>query len=332
MKLETTWLGLPLKNPLVAGASPLCDDLDASKRLEDAGVAALVMHSLFEEQIALEQRAADAHFGAHYDAHAEATSYIPAAGDYHLGPDAYLDQIRRLRAALSIPVVASLNGVTGEGWVRYAKLMQDAGASALELNPYMLATDASKSAADLEDHLVEVVTAVKGAVTVPVAVKLSPFYTSLPHLAARLDPVVNGLVLFNRFYQPDIDPVGLEIVHRLRMSSSSDLLLRTAWIAILFGQVKADLALTGGVHCGLDAVKAVMSGATAVQVVSDVLQHGPDRIRIIRDELLHFAEEHGYTDISEMRGNMSLGKCPDPQAFERGNYMKVLHTWKPGAR
>jgi len=330
MDLSTNYLGLRLAHPLVCGASPLVDDLDTVRRLEDAGTSAIVMHSLFEEQIEGEVVANALHREAHADAHAEARSYLPEPGEYHLGPEEYLEQIRRIRAAVGVPVIASLNGTTPGAWLSYAKLMEQAGASALELNLYELVTDAETDAGSVERRAVEVVESVCDSLTIPVAVKLSPFYTALTHFARRLEEAgADGLVLFNRFYQPDIDVENLEVLRTLRLSDPSELNLRLRWLAILRGQVGCSLAASGGVHGGLDAIKAVMAGADAVQMVSAVLRHGPDALRRAREEMHEWMRDHEYVSVAQMRGSMSLERCPDPRAFERANYIHILQSWRP---
>jgi dihydroorotate dehydrogenase (fumarate) len=330
MDLTTTYLGLPLAHPLITGASPLVDHMDLVRRLEDAGAAAITMHSLFEEQLAIEQAATWHHLDAHAEAHAEATSYLPAPDQFALGPDQYLEQIRRIKAAVNIPVIGSLNGSTGRGWTDYAKGIEQAGADALELNVYAVATDLALDGGFIDQRVVEAAKIVRSAVKIPIAVKLSPFYSSIANLAQRLDETgVNGLVLFNRFYQPDIDIEMLDVMPRLRLSDPSELLLRVRWLAILSGRIRASLAASGGVHTATDAIKAVMAGANAVQIVSALLQHGPERLIVIRRELTQWMEEREYESIAQMHGSMSLMRCPDPAAFERGNYVKLLQTWRP---
>jgi dihydroorotate dehydrogenase (fumarate) len=329
MDLSTTYLGFSLPSPLMPGASPLVDDLDTVKRLEDAGASAIVMHSLFEEQITREQLASVRNILVHEDSFAEALSYFPRVDEYALGPDRYLEQIQRIKAMVGVPVIGSLNGTTPEGWLAYAKQIQEAGADAVEINFYHVATDPKETGADVERRLIEVVRLVKAAVTIPVAVKVSPFFSSLPHLAQQLDGLgADGLVLFNRFYQPDIDPEALEAVPRLNLSTSDDLLLRVRALATLSGRVKASLAATGGVHTSLDALKAVMAGAHAVQMVAALLQHGPQHLRVVREELARWLQDHEYASLRQAQGSMSLEHCPDPEAFERGNYMRVLQTWR----
>jgi dihydroorotate dehydrogenase (fumarate) len=299
MDLSTRYLGLDLAHPFMPGASPLDEDLDMVLRLEDAGAAAIVMHSLFEEEIVTRG----------------------------LAPDRYLEQLLRIKRRVHIPVIASLNGTTAEGWLQYARLIERAGADALELNFYHVATDLSEDAAAIERRVVDIVAVLKESIVIPLAVKLSPFYSSLPHLAAQLDRIgADGLVLFNRFYQPDIDPERGETIPHLHYSDSSELLLRLHWIAILSGRVKASLALSGGVHEPIDAVKAVMAGAHGVQLVSALMKGGPGRLTQVRDGFTRWADEHEYESIGEMRGSVSLARCPNRRSFERGNYLHLLRA------
>jgi len=329
MNLSTTYLGLKLAHPLMPGASPLATDLDAVRQLEDAGAAAIVMHSLFEEQIAMEQAAALDHVDAHDESSAEARSYFPRPEAYRLGPHDYLALLARIKAAVKVPVIASLNGVTKGGWLSYARQMQQAGADALELNVYQLPTDPTLTSEQVEVTVVEMVKEIKKSVTIPVAVKLGPFYTSLPHFAHRLEAAgVDGLVLFNRFYQPDIDVEQLEVKRTLHYSTSAELNLRLRWLAILSGRLRPSLAVSGGVHTTTDVVKAVMAGAHAVQVVSALLQHGPAHLRKLREELSQWLEKHEYESLDQMRGSMNLAKSPDSTAYERANYIQVLQGWK----
>ncbi|HEX9620510.1 MAG TPA: dihydroorotate dehydrogenase-like protein [Polyangiaceae bacterium] len=332
MDLATTYLGLPLAHPLVMGASPLVDDLDTVRGLEDAGVAAIVMHSLFEEQLTLEQLARHHCVDSHGEAFAEALSYLPEPEDFALGPDAYLEQLRRVKDAVSVPVIGSLNGVTNRGWLEYARLIEEAGADALELNVYALVTDPERSAESVEAETAGMLQAVRAATRLPIAVKLSPFYTALPHFARRLEAAgAAGLVLFNRFYQPDIDVEALEVSHQLHLSTSSELLLRLRWLAVLSPQLSCSLAVTGGVHDVEDVVKAVMAGAHGVQMVSEILQHGPRRFADLIDGLTRWLEVHEYDSLAQMRGSMNLARSPDPAAFERANYVRVLQSWRRAA-
>ncbi len=328
MDLSTTYLGLELPHPFMPGASPLVDDLGMVRRLEDSGAAALVMHSLFEEQIMVEQREAFL-FESNAESHAEAVSYLPDPGIFALGPDEYLEQIQRIRQAVSIPVIASLNGTTPHSWIEYARLIEQAGAHALELNVYYLATDADETGEEVERRTLETVEAVKGSISIPVAVKLSPFFSSFAHFAKRLDDAgADGLVIFNRFYQPDIDVEALDVLPTLRFSTSAELLLRLRWLAILSGRIDASLAVTGGVHTATDAIKAVMAGAHAVQMVCALLKRGPQHLATVREEMEAWMEEHGYESLRQMQGSMSLVKSGNPSALERANYMRVLQSWR----
>ena len=329
MDFSTTYLGLQLSNPLMTGASPLADDLDMVKRLEDAGAAAVVMRSLFEEQITREQLVAERAIEEHADSFAEALSYFPKPEDYRLGPEQYLEQIQKIKKAVKIPVIGSLNGVTAKGWLDYAKKIEQAGANALELNAYYLATDLNQSGETVEKRLLNIARIIKHNVKIPVAFKLSPFFSSLPYLAKQLDDLkVDGLVLFNRFYQPDIDLENLEVEPKLHLSDSSELLLRLRWLAVLSGRIKASLAVSGGVHTPEDAIKALMAGAHAVQVVSVLLKRGPQYLRELKKGMEQWLEQHEYESVQQLQGSMGLQKCPDPAAFERANYMRVLTGWR----
>jgi dihydroorotate dehydrogenase (fumarate) len=331
MDLTSDYLGLRLPNPFVLGASPLTGELDSVLAAAEAGVCAIVMHSLFEEQLTLQQLAYHEHVDAHADTHAEALSLRPAhpAIDYALGPDEYLEQIARIARRTGLPVIGSLNGVTDHGWLRYAREIEQAGAAALELNAYHLATDPRQSGLEVETQLLDLVRAVAQAVQIPVAIKLSPFYSSLPHLARQLvDAGARGLVLFNRFYEPDIDVEELALEPRLELSTPSELLLRLRWLAALSDQVDASLAVSGGVHNALDALKTVMAGANAVQVVSLVLREGTSVLpRLIR-ELGSWLEEHEYDSLRQACGSMNMLRCPDPTPYQRGNYLRILRSFK----
>jgi dihydroorotate dehydrogenase (fumarate) len=329
MDLSTRYLGLTLPHPLMPGASPLVDDLDLVQRLAEAGAPAIVMHSLFEEQLRRDRARTLDDLEAHSDSFAEAATFLPRPASFALGPDAYLEQIRRIRTATGLPVIASLNGTTPTGWLDYAELIEQAGAAALELNVYRVVTDPDESAADVEGRIVEMVRAVRPRIRIPLSVKLSPFFSSLPHLVHRLEVVgADGVVLFNRFYQPDIDPEALEIVPRLELSRSSELRLRLRWLAILSGRAQLSLAASGGVHTAEDALKAVMAGAHAVQIVSALLAHGPEQLAILRAQLAAWLEAHEYQSLAQAQGSMSLQRCPNPDALERANYMRVLQSWK----
>ena len=330
MDLSTNYLGFELPHPLMPGASPLVDDIDTVRRLEDAGAAAIVLHSLFEEQLVGEQLATQRFLEGPAESFAEALSYLPEPEDFTLGPDEYLEQLAAIKALVSVPVIASLNGTSRGGWLEYAKLLQQAGADALELNVYQLVTDPNISAEQVERETLEMVRAVKASVTIPLAVKLSPFYTALPHFARRLeDTGVDGLVLFNRFYQADIDVEELAVERRLQLSDPSELLLRLRWLAVLSGTLEqVDLAVSGGVHQALDAVKAIMCGASAVQMVSALLRRGPEHLTTVRDDLSRWLELHEYESLEQMRGSMNLARCPDPHAYERANYLHILQSWR----
>ncbi len=329
MELKTTYLGLPLKNPVMPGASPLVDQLDNVRRLEDAGAAAIVMHSLFEEQITNDQLAEFAHTEKPAESFSEATSYFPRMEDYAFGPDRYLEQISRIKASVEIPVIGSLNGVSLGGWTDHARLIEQAGADALELNVYYVATDPDESGVAVQQRTLDILQAVKDSVTIPIAVKLSPFFSSPGHFAKQLDALgAAGLILFNRFYQPDIDIEELEATHRLDLSNSTELRLRLRWAAILHGHLKADVAVSGGVHTTEDIIKAIMSGANVVQVVSSLLKYGPSHIGSLIAGLRNWLEDHEYESVDQMRGSMSLRHCPDPSVFERANYLRVLQLWK----
>jgi dihydroorotate dehydrogenase (fumarate) len=329
MNLKTTYLGLELKNPVMPGASPLVDQLDNVRRLEDAGAAAIVMHSLFEEQISNDQLAMFAHTENPAESFSEATSYFPRMEDYALGPDRYLAQISKIKEMCEIPVIGSLNGVSIGGWTDHARLIEQAGADALELNVYYVATDPDEPGVAVQQRTLDILQAVKSSVTIPVAVKLSPFFSSPGHFAKQIDAMgAAGIILFNRFYQPDIDIEELEATHRLELSNSTELRLRLRWAAILHGHLKGDIAVSGGVHTVEDIIKAIMCGANAVQVVSALLKYGPSHIGSLITGLRHWLDDHEYESVDQMRGSMSLRNCPDPSVFERANYLRVLQLWK----
>ncbi len=329
MNLTTTYLGLELAHPFMPGASPLADDLDTVKQLEDAGAAAITLRSLFEEQIEQEQIATADFLDAPAHSFAEALSYLPTPSDFALGPEEYLEQIRMIRGAVDIPVVASLNGTHGGRWLDYAELIEEAGASALELNLYELVTSVDETASDIEDSSIQMVTELKAGIGIPLAIKLSPYYTALPSFAMRLESAgADGLILFNRFYQADIDVEELDVVRSLHLSDSSALLLRLRWLAVLSTQLGCSLAVSGGVHTAIDAVKAVMCGAHGVQMVSALLQNGPERLTQVRDGLERWLVENEYESLDQMRASMNLENSPDPSAFERANYMQILQSWR----
>ena len=326
--LTTTYLGLQLKNPLVASASPLSKKVDTVRRLEDAGAAAVVMYSLFEEQIAHESYELDHYLNRGTHSYAESLSYIPDLDHYNLGPEPYLEHLHRIKQAVSIPVIGSLNGVSSGGWVEYAYKIEQAGADALELNIYYLPTDVDLSGAELEDVYVKLVGDVRERVKLPIALKLSPFFTALPNMARRfVEAGANGLVLFNRFYQPDFDLEELEVVPNLELSTSHELRLPLRWIALLYGRIQADFALTSGVHTAQDVLKAVMAGASVAMMTSTLLENGVGRLMHILTDLQEWMEEHEYESIAQMKGSMSQRAVAEPAAFERANYMKALNSF-----
>jgi len=326
--LSTTYLGLKLKNPLVASASPLSKKVDTVKQLEDAGVSAIVMYSLFEEQITHESQALDYFLNRGSESYAEAMTYFPEMEDYNIGPDSYLKLVGKIKQSVDIPVIGSLNGVSTGGWVDYAKKIEQAGADALELNIYYIPTDVKIVSKELEDAQIELVANVKKQLSIPLAVKLSPYYTTLPAFAKRLSNAgADGLVLFNRFYQPDIDTETLEVIPSLNLSDSNDLRLPLRWVAILHGKVKADLALTSGVHNEKDVLKAMMAGANVVEITSEFLANGIGRATEILSGLEKWMVEYEYKSISQMLGSMSHKAVAEPAAFERANYMKALQSF-----
>lgn len=328
MDLSTTYLGLHLKHPLVPSSSPLMRNRDDVRRLEDAGAAAIVLHSLFEEQITMESRTLDRYLSYGAESFAEALSYFPEAVDYQTGPDAYLEHVSWAKRALDIPVIASLNGVSTGGWVRYAREMETAGADALELNIYYLPTDLQLSGSEVEQIYLDVLKDVKEAVNIPVAMKLSPYFSAMANMASRLaEAGADGLVLFNRFYQPDLDPENLEVVPNLVLSSSAEMRLPLRWIAILYGRLQADLALTTGVHTVEDVIKGVMAGAKATMMASELLKQGVHRIGEILLDLESWLYVHEYDSLSQMLGSLSQINCPEPAAFERANYIEILNSF-----
>ena len=327
MDLSTTYMGFKLPHPLIPGASPMVDNLETVKRLEDAGAPMIVMHSLFEEQIVNEELYFTRVLEHGDFSTPEAMSYFPRPTDFALGTDEYLEQIARIKLIVSVPVIASLNGTTEGGWLAYAGLIEQAGADGLELNIYDLAANPDETGEQVEARALRVVRAVRDSITLPIAVKLSPFYSSISNFAKQLDELdVNALVLFNRFYQPDIDIEELQAV-RVNLSSPADLLLRLRWLALLHGKLRASLAATGGVHSATDAIKAVMAGADALQMVSALLQRGPAYLKEVREGMARWLEEHAYDSLGQMRGSMSLARCADPKAYERANYMRLLQSW-----
>ena len=328
LDLSTTYLGLKLKHPLVASASPLSKQLDTVRQLEDSGISAIVLYSLFEEQIIQESLKLHRDLERGAWSIAEAQPFIPDYGMYSIGPESYLEHLKRVKDAVSVPVVGSLNGVSTGGWVEYARKIQDAGADALELNLYDLATDFELTSAELENRHIELVKDIRKELRIPMAIKLSPFYTALPNFAARLvEAGAQGLVLFNRFYQPDFDLELLEVTPNLVLSNSHELRLPLRWIAILYGKLKVDFALTSGVHTPVDVLKSAMAGANVTMIASELLSNGIGRVPELLSGIQDWMEEHEYDSYNQMRGSMSQQSVADPEQFERANYMKVLSSY-----
>jgi dihydroorotate dehydrogenase (fumarate) len=326
--LSTTYLGLPLTSPFMAGASPLGDKLDTLRRLEDAGCAAIVLHSLFEEQVTQAQSGRIRHLDPSDPESAHVLSYFPDPTAYAMTPDAYLDHLRRVKEAVRIPVIASLNGVSPEAWLRFAFRIEQAGADALEVNAYEVITDPDDSAAAIEHELQQIVEDLHQVLRIPIAIKLSPYFTAFANLARTLDRAgAGGLVLFNRFLQPDIDLQHLAVWPRLDLSTSAELLLRLRWLAILRGHVRCSLAATGGVATPDDGIKALLAGADAVQMVSAILRHGPSYFATMRTELQRWMQGAGFERVSDIRGLLSLAGTQDPAAFERAQYIRTLSGW-----
>lgn len=329
MSVSTKYLGLELKSPLVASASPLSRNLDVSKRLEDAGAAALVMYSLFQEEAVAESLELDHYLSYFTEAFAEALTWYPELPSYRLIPDRYLEQLRLLKAHLDIPVIGSLNGVSTGGWTSYARQIEEAGADALELNLYHI-PDLQLSGEQVEQGALDVLRTVKTEVGIPVAVKLSPYYSSIGSMAKKLEETgADALVMFNRFYQPDLDVDELEVVPRLDLSTSVDLRLALRWVAMLYGRTDAEMAVTGGVHTHEDVVKAIMAGAQVTMMTSELLERGVGRITEIERDLQSWMERREFSSVDEMRGTLSQQEVEDPSAFERANYVRVLQSWRP---
>lgn len=329
MDLKTKYMGLELKNPIVPSASPLSQTVDSVKKLEDAGASAVVVYSLFEEQITHESGELDHFLSYGAESYAEATSYFPQPDEFQTGPYEYIDHIANLKKAVDIPIIGSLNGISSGGWVQYAKSIQEAGADALELNIYYVPTSCQLSSGEVEKMYVDTLKAVKEQVSIPVAVKLGPFFTSFANMAKQLDDAgADALVLFNRFYQPDFDLEKLEVVPNLVLSTNWEMRLPLRWIAILYGQIKASMAATSGIQDHLDVLKVMMSGGDAAMIASELLRNGYDRIGEILDGLKNWMEENEYDSIEMMKGSMSQKACAEPAAFERANYMKLLNSYK----
>ena len=327
--LTTTYMGMKLKNPLVPSASPLSASLDNIKRMEDAGAAAVTLHSLFEEQIEFEAEALT-HFLEHgTEQFAEALTYFPQVHEYRREPDDYVEHIRRAKEAVDIPIIASLNGVSPGGWTRYARRFEEAGADAVELNIYFIPTSFHLMSYDIEDLYVKLLKDVKKHVNIPLAMKLSPYFSALPHVASMLDAEgADALVLFNRFYQPDIDIEDLQVIPNLQLSSPVEMRLPMRWIAILYGNVDCSMALTSGIHSSEDVIKSVMVGADVANLCSVLLKEGIGKIDELLQGVVAWMEEHEYESIEQMKGSMSHKSVPEPAAFERANYMKVLNSYK----
>ena len=329
MDLRTTYMGMELKHPIVASASPLSGSVAQIKRLEDAGAAAVVMFSLFEEQLKHESAALEHLMTAGTESFAESLSYFPEVDDYTVGPDSYLELLRKASEAIDIPIIGSLNGITNTGWIEYAQLMQQAGANGIELNIYYIPADLTTSGREVEQRYIEIVKAVKAAVTVPVAVKLSPFFSAIGSMAKALDDAgADGLVLFNRFYQPDFDLDKLVVAPNLQLSTPDEIRLPLLWLAVLYGRLRASLGATRGVHTPIEVVKYLMAGADAVMTTSALLKNGIDYLTTLRDGLRTWMEVHGYASVTQMKGSMSQRNVTDPTAFERANYIKTLESYK----
>jgi dihydroorotate dehydrogenase (fumarate) len=326
--LTTRYLGLTLKNPIVASASPLTKKIENAKKLDEAGVGAIVMYSLFEEQIIHDSLELDHYLTRGTDTFAEALTYLPDIGTYAIGPGKYMDHLTAVKKSVSVPVIGSLNGVSKGGWTSYAHHMQEAGADAVELNLYYLPADPELTAVELENTYLELISDIRSAVTIPLAVKLNPFTTALPNFAKHCaDAGANGLVLFNRFYQPDFDLENLEVVHSLVLSTSDELRLPLRWISILYGKVNADLALTSGVHTATDVIKSMMAGAKVAMMASELLKNGYSRVPDILATMQSWMEDHEYKSVEQMQGSMSQQAVKEPAAFERANYMRVLGSY-----
>ena len=330
MDLTTTYLGMKLRTPLVPSASPLSEEIDNIKRMEDSGASAVVLSSLFEEQLLLDRYELHHHLTHGAESFAEALTYIPEPDDIRLGAEDYLERIRKAKEAVSIPIIASLNGVSIGGWTDYASMIQGAGADALELNIYYIPTDPTLTGAEVEQTYLNILTMVKSLVTIPVAVKLSPFFSNLANMARRLDEAgADALVLFNRFYQPDIDLDNLVVRPNVILSTPQALRLPLRWIAILYGRVRADLAATSGIHTAQDVIKMLMAGANVAMLCSVLLRHGVNHIRLIEEGLRQWMEEREYESVVQMRGSMSQIHCANPGEFERAQYIRALHSFKP---
>ncbi|HEY9810735.1 MAG TPA: dihydroorotate dehydrogenase-like protein [Halomicronema sp.] len=331
MDLTTEYLGLKLRSPLVpSAAAPLTENIDNVRRMEDAGAGAVILHSLFEEQLIREKFELHHHLTHGTESYAEAITYFPEPELFHVSGEEYLEHIRTAKAAVNIPIIASLNGFTTGGWVEYANLMQQAGADAIELNIYYVPTDPNLSGAEVEQNYIDILREVKAEVNVPVAIKISPFFSNMANMAKRLDEAgANGLVLFNRFMQPDIDLENLEVSPHILLSTPQAMRLPMRWIAILYGKIGADLASTGGVQKGHDAIKMLMVGAKITQICSVLMRHGIEHLSVLEQEIKHWMEENEYESVNQMQGSMSQINCPDASAYERAQYMKGIQSYQP---
>lgn len=330
MSLSSNYLGLVLKNPIVASSSPLSHTVESIQRLEDAGASAVVMYSLFEEQITFDSFYVDHYLRNNTNSYAESLSYFPEMDSYNVWPDEYLNLIRRAKESVDIPIIGSLNGVSVGGWTNYAGLIEDAGADALELNIYYVPTSVDLTGREVEDIYIDMLRQVKRAITIPIAIKLNPYFSSVANMARRLaDEGANGLVFFNRFYQPDFDLEKLEVAPRLVLSNSHELRLPLRWVAILYGRLLADLAITTGIHTSEDVLKGLMAGAKVTMMASELLQNGVRRIKEVLREVEMWMDEHEYASVAQMIGSMSQQNCAEPAAFERANYMKTLDSYRP---
>ena len=329
MNITTNYLGLDLRNPIVPSSGPISEDLSKIKAMEDAGAAAVVLYSLFEEQIENESLELHHRTTYHVESYAEALNYFPEPFEYRLGPDEYLEHIRKAKESVGIPIIASLNGKSLGGWIDYSKKIEQAGADALELNIYLLATNPSKPSSWIEKTYIDIVKEVKSSISIPIAVKMHPFFSSVAWIAAELDKAgADGLSLFNRFYQPDIDLESLEVVPNVILSSPASMRLPLRWIGILYGKVKADLAATSGIYTEKDVIKLIMAGAKVTHMMSCLLKFGFGHITDVITKLKYWMEVNEYESLDQMRGSMSYMKVEDPSRFERANYMKVLHSYK----
>jgi len=331
MNLTTKYLGLTLNSPIVVSASPLSEKIDNVKKMEDSGAAAIVLHSLFEEQILLEQLEFEHTTTAGSEGFAEALSFFPQHDEYRLGPEEYLDHIQKAKSTVQIPIIASLNGTTNGGWTSYAKKMEEAGADAIELNIYSIPSDFNMSGSEIEDNYINILKSVKSAVKIPVAIKLSPFFSNMANMAKKIDEAgADGLVLFNRFYQPDIDLEEREVVPNVLLSHSSAMRLPMRWIAMLKDNVKADLAATSGIHTGEDVIKMLMVGANVAMLCSSILKSGISHIKTVENQMKAWMQSYEYASVDDMIGSMSQKKVLDPSSFERAQYMKALTKYKLG--